>query len=106
MTRGQNDYIYEMYDVDRFIRRCISLDFPELLGFVAKKREENSNKRKDSFEHLRARFCDFVHEFSFFLQSGIKPFGMSDSDFQKTKPIIEKLVEKGQFNDSVLKNYK
>jgi hypothetical protein len=40
--------------------------------------------------------------FLFFLKNGIKPYDISESDFQSFRPIAEKLVSKGQVKKTVL----
>ncbi|MDR2004085.1 MAG: hypothetical protein LBQ74_13720 [Prevotella sp.] len=98
----------DRYDVNNFINKCIGLDFPDLLIFSHDEYKSTLNRlgkidRDTNYKIMR--YNDFVHEFLFFIQSGIKPAGMRDDDFNRTKPIIEKLVEKGQLKRTILEMY-
>ena len=48
------------------------------------------------------RYRSIVGGFLFFLRYGIKPGGVSDSDFLTFRTVIEKLVKKGQLKDTIL----
>lgn len=49
-----------------------------------------------------AKYREIQGGFLFFLRYGIKPAGISDWDFQSFRPVIEKLVEKGQLKSTIL----
>ena len=49
-----------------------------------------------------AKYREIQGRFLFFLRYGIKPSGITDEDFQSFRPVIEKLVEKGQLKSTIL----
>lgn len=48
------------------------------------------------------KYRSLLGAFVFFLRYGIKPTGITDEDFQSFRPVIEKLVGKGQLKSTIL----
>ena len=57
-------------------------------------------------EWRRKEYSKFLKGFIFFIEqgykSGIKPRGISDSDFQLFRPVCENLLKKGQFSSQAM----
>ncbi len=51
-------------------------------------------------------YRSFIHEFLFTLRIDVKPASMNNSEFKRTKPIIESLVAKGELKKEPLSLYK
>jgi hypothetical protein len=100
------EYYRNFYSIEKFIEECMSMDLFDIVKYTETKcnATEKSTKDRDE-EYLRYKYYHFVHEFAFLIKTGIKPGTMPDDDFFRTKPIIEKLVEKGQLNNSILQIY-
>jgi len=92
------------YDIDMFIEKCCKLDCGELLVFVLKECEINEKQIKGECEDLRYKYYKFVHEVAYLIQYFVKPIGMSDEDFMRTKPILENIAKQIK-NETILKIY-
>jgi hypothetical protein len=99
------------FDVDDFIAKAKGLELLALSGYCRSQlkwldaikftRGNSLTPIKDKIIYYR----DFIREYCFFLQSGIKPGKMSDTDFERTKAITEALVAKGVFEREALGVY-
>ena len=86
--------------LDKIVSKYSEKDFIDILDELGK--EISSLKAiKGRKQHL-TDYINIGKEVLFFLSSGIKPTGMSDYDFNKLKPMIKMLVEKGQLKESVM----
>ena len=64
--------------------------------------EINETKNQDTETFITG---DNIKKILFWLQNGIKPNGMSDTDFLKLKPICEKLVANNELKEQILNNF-
>jgi hypothetical protein len=81
------------------IQHCESqLNWLDKISFSPK-----SPYKEREYEILKYR--DFIGEYLFFLRSGIKPAGMKEADFQRTKEITIELVNKKNLKEDILKVY-
>lgn len=101
---------FDKYDIDGYIRKCSNMDYMDVLEYT-RKEVEGLRKINLNSKHLRNEketifvYMDFVSEFLFFLQQGIKPCGMREYHFNRTKPIIQNFVARGQWKPESLKQY-
>jgi len=106
----------ERFNIDKFIAACLELDWIDMhircvnMGILAGSMyiplEEEDYKHK---EELRLAFSRFMNEFCFIIDKehrAVIPPGMSDEDFEKVKPVIEKLVASGDLKKDWLSLYK
>ena len=96
------------YNIDEYINRCCKMGFLEICDYSQKeysniKKMNLDNKEIREYKYLIKKYQDFIHEFLFFLTSGMKPSGMKEEDFQRIMPIIKHLVDVVQMNVNVLK---
>jgi hypothetical protein len=100
------EYYRDFYSIEKFIKECMRMDLFDIVRYAETKCNATEKTRKDrDEEYLRHEYYHFVHKFAFLIKTGIKPGAMPDDDFFRTKPIIEKLVEKGQLDASILQIY-
>ncbi|MFA5872612.1 MAG: hypothetical protein WC832_01485 [Anaerolineales bacterium] len=97
-----------MYDVSTFLNRMSALDYKEILvqgDLEVRRMEEASFSKKGSVKRRNDGSVDyvrFIKGFLFFLRYCKKPVGISDSEFQKFRKVIEALVVKNQLKPEVL----
>jgi hypothetical protein len=75
----------------------------ELFEIITELQREVS--RLKSTKGRAEKFNDYINsarEVLFFLQSGVKPSGLTSFEFNKIKPMVEKLVEKGNLKKEIL----
>lgn len=93
--------IYEnRFDIDKFVEICKEKDWIDIITFAQKECDNSSKEIKNVDVYInerRQKYYHFVHELSFYVQSGIKPVGMNDDELKKAKIIIDRLKEKGQW---------
>jgi hypothetical protein len=100
------EYYRDFYNIEKFIEECMGMDRADIVRYTETKCDATERPRKDrDEEYLRHKYYHFVHKFAFLIKSKTRPFAMPGDDFFRTKPIIEKLVEKGQLNNSILQIY-
>ena len=90
------------YNIDRLLKECMNLNLIELRIFLQK---EHINPVRISRKSPQWEYNDFINEFLVLLEQGIRPGGMSRSDFMRTKPVVQNLVDKGHFHQSLLEIY-
>ena len=99
------------YDFRAFLGSISDLSYPEMI--LEAEREGTAVERALSpgrgikgidkqYKYKAMKYSELLGGFLFFLKSGIKPAGISDWDFQSFRPVIEKLVEKGQLKSTIL----
>ena len=100
------------FSIDRFIETVKSMDYPDII------RHANDECAKLEAAHRRIKgrrargqsglmsHVDFLKGFLFFIQGHGRPHGLSDHEFQKIRPVVQALVDKGQFKDEVLNWFK
>ncbi|PSL26452.1 hypothetical protein [Chitinophaga ginsengisoli] len=99
------------FEIANFIAEAIKKDFTNL--FIHCENELkwldgikfNTASQYRDWEWRIKEYREFIHEFTYILHTGNKPSGMKESDFKRTKPIIEALVEKGQLKSTILNIY-
>ncbi|HXL57541.1 MAG TPA: hypothetical protein VN958_14855 [Chitinophagaceae bacterium] len=99
------------YDINKFISEAKTKTYIELieycedkLNWLDKIRFSKKSPLKDK-EYEIKKYHDFIHEYLFFLRSGIKPAGMRKEDFEMTKEITTELVNKKNLKEEILKVY-
>jgi len=99
------------YDFQAFLNSVSDLEYPEMMWEA--KREKMAVERGLSpgrgikgidkqYRYKAIKYNELLGGFLFLLRKGIKPAGVSDWDFQSFRPVIEKLVEKGQLQSTIL----
>ena len=99
------------YNFQTFLNSISDLDYPEII--MEAEREAMAVERGLSpgkgikgidkqYQYKAIKFRELLGAFLFFLRYGKKPAGVSDWDFQSFRPVIEKLVEKGQRKSTIL----
>lgn len=100
----------DRYDIDRYIAKCCNMNLLEIIAYSEKefqwleKRKFSSRESREDEYDIR-KYKEFIHEFLYFLYTGIKPSRMPDEDFQRTKPIIEHLILDG-YSKEALRYYR
>ena len=103
--------MHQPYNFQEFLGNVGELDYSEMLqAFVREatavearlspgrgRRGINKQYRWIAVEYLR-----LLKGFIFFLRSGMKPNGLSMEDFCYFRPVVEKLIEKGQLKSGIL----
>lgn len=99
------------FKIDDFIREAKTKAWLELIEHCEKQLnwlDKISFSKKSPYkerEYEILKYRDFIGEYLFFLRYGIKPGGMKDADFQRTKEITVELVNKKNLKEDVLKVY-
>jgi len=100
--------ISSFYKIEKFIEAVKDKDYIEILRLA--EREVNYAERKMA-PHVKGavkarqeggRYVAVLKGFLFFMRYGIKPYGVSDTDFELFRPVCESLVQKKQFKPSIM----
>lgn len=98
----------DKFSIDNFITAARELDYLDLILHCQKELKwldgikiTKTSPYKDSEWSIK-EYRDFIHQFSYTLNTGNKPATMKAEQFQRTKPIIEALVLKGQWKNEGL----
>jgi len=103
--------MHQPYNFEDFLGTIGELDYSEMLQ--ASVREATDVEAQLSpgrggrgiskeYRWLAVEYVRLLKGFIFFLRSSIKPNGLSMEEFQCLRPVVEKLVKKGQLKSSVL----
>jgi hypothetical protein len=99
------------YDFQAFLDRISDLNYFEMIREAEREASAidaalspgRGRKGIDKqYKGEAASYRNLQGGFLFFLRYGIKPGGVSDLDFLSFRPVIEKLVKKGQLKDTIL----
>lgn len=99
------------YDFQAFLNSISNLDYFEMIreaereAMTVERALSPGRGRKGidkQHKYEAVKYNVLLGGFLFFLKIGIKPAGVSDLDFQSFRPVIEKLVEKGQLKSTIL----
>jgi hypothetical protein len=96
------------YDIKEFLEAMLGKDFNEIFilaeqeAFDAEIRSFNVKNAPKTREKGSVTYSRKVGNFLFFLRQGIRPSGASDEEFSLYRPICEDLVEKQEFQPTVL----
>lgn len=100
------------YDVGQFINRVKEMGYLEILEVLQHevyKAELGTSKVKGAVKKRKLGALEYAANLKaliFFLNSGIRPSGVSDHVFYSFKPIIQNLVDKKQFKHEALNIFK
>ena len=101
----------KLYDPENFISEASTMSLRELINFLNSEVQlldkiiiKNTCPHKQ-YQQEFSYYWNLLGGYLFFLKSGNKPASLKESDFQRTKPITESLVHKGQLNPSTLSAY-
>lgn len=101
-----------MYNIGDFIEKVKVKNLPEII-FEAQdevyQAEIGTSGVKGAVAKRNAGALEYANDLKgliFFLNSGIKPFGVSESVFFSFKPICENLVRKKQLKPEILELFK
>ena len=101
----------EKYNIQSFINEAKEMEFPALfihcqkeLNFLDNIKFTAKSPLKDLEWEIK-NYREFIHQFAYILHSGSRPASMEKSDFLRTKPIFENLVEKNQWKSEGLSIY-
>ncbi|HMK04920.1 MAG TPA: hypothetical protein VK489_12040 [Ferruginibacter sp.] len=105
----------ERFSIDKFIAGCLSLDWLDIhlrCQNIEVWAESITVSTKDPEylikERERVSFIQFIEQFCFIITKkniAAKPRGMSNANFLKVKPIVEKLVNAGDLKKDWLALY-
>lgn len=102
----------EEFNIDEFIEQCLKLDGPEMLlkcqnfGILV----QSINPKEPSHNNnIVINFTRFIKHLQLIItkdEQALKPVGMSEENFFKARPIVEKLVAAGYLKKNWLNVYK
>jgi hypothetical protein len=99
------------YDFQAFLNSISDLDYPKMIQEAG---QEGMRVQRvlspgrgikgidKQYKYKAQKYEELLRGFVFFLRYGTRPSGISDWDFQSFRPVIEKLVEKGQLKSTIL----
>jgi hypothetical protein len=96
-----------MSEFDDFLQTVMNMDFVQMHhmvqreGQAAQNRLIHATKRHPAPLGLRG-YEEALRGMSFWLYSGRRPDGMAASDFEKLRPICQRLIDKGQLKPTAL----
>jgi hypothetical protein len=95
----------QSYDFDDFIARMSRLDYPEILRQANSEcgRAENAGSRQR--EQGSIKYAERIKAFLFYMQHGTRPSSATDHEFARYRPVVEALVEKGQYTPEALQRF-
>ncbi|MGV3704527.1 MAG: hypothetical protein ACO1NU_04030 [Arcticibacter sp.] len=98
------------YDINDFILKYQDADFLTLIVEVTKEVQHLDARymrlKRNEYDEGLGYYRDHVGDFLFYLNSGMVPAGIKLTGLQKFLPIIENLVNKGQFKPEALNVFK
>ncbi|MGE6220429.1 hypothetical protein ACQKCH_11430 [Nubsella zeaxanthinifaciens] len=98
------------YDLNDFILKYQDADFLTLIVEVTKEVRQLDARymrlKRNQYDEGLGYYRDHVGDFLFYLNCGIVPAGIGLKGLQKFQPIIENLVNKGQFKPQALDIFK
>ena len=103
--------MYQPYNLQKFLGNVGELDYSEMLQ--ASVREATAVEARLSpgrggrginkqYRWIAVEYVRLLKGFIFFLRSGMKPNELSMEEFYCFRPVVEKLVKKGQLKSGVL----
>ena len=99
------------YDFHGFVQRMAKLHYHEILYEADKEcaavertlsQVKGAPKRR---EQGGVVYCSQIKEFLFFIQNGKRPGSASPIDFQAYKPVVESLINKGEWKAETLTQF-
>ncbi|MEJ0002283.1 MAG: hypothetical protein WDN09_03910 [bacterium] len=100
------------FDTEEYIKEVKEMNLFELIAFSSQKvswlekiKFTKTSPYKKEDEYAISRYRKFIHEFLFFLNTGVKPQNMDEDDFQRTKIVTEVLVSRGELKNRALNVY-
>jgi len=101
----------ERFSIDKFIIKASNMDWlglniyvQEQIGWLQKMKFPNKTQEERYLSSMQIQYLRFLLGFADLLTTGTKPH-MDEFDFQKTKPIIQNLIEKGNWIKSSIDIY-
>ena len=94
----------DKFNIDTFINEAKQKNLMDLLEYYReelKSVDEIRFTKTSPYRNIQSQiheYRDFIHEFSFTLRTDMKPASMKNSEFKRTKPIVESLVAKGELD--------
>ena len=101
-----------MYRIDKYIKDSIGknlIDIQVDLQHEIAKAERGTSNVKGAVKKREMGALDYAENLKglvWFLNTGIKPAGVNDIDFQLFKPLIEDLVDRNQLKEEILKRFR
>lgn len=98
-----------MYDFDKFLEEIKDLDWHTIIPLAETKcisLERGSYGVKGAVKRRELGSTELVEKIKgllFWLQNGMKPAGLSETDFQKLRPLCLNLIEKKQLKPEAIK---
>ena len=99
------------FDAEEFFQEVVDYDY-DRLGYTADREcaaaEALSFRRRGgprAREQGSVEYARILKGFLFFLQNGVRPGGLSWAEFVLFRPVIARLVEKGQFKPEALQPF-
>jgi len=99
------------FDIRKFVEKIKEEDLPEIIEKTSReaKRIENKSFNKKGAKRARKEgsieYLENLKGLLFFLKKGKKPDSVSDEVFQKYRPIIKNLVQKGELKKEILEKF-
>ena len=93
------------FDKAGFLTKILNKDWHDIIFDTdsAIRSAENIKVKGRDDEYYKSSYLIYVKSIGFFLQSVVKPAGLSDSEFQQLKPLIQNLIDKGQWKAESIK---
>lgn len=94
------------YDIDEFIKHIKAMDLINVIVTMnhelcdARTNLKGSNKKENGGDGTLYIFL--LRSFLYFLQTGKRPLGLRDEDFNKLLPVVQNLVNKKMVNAKYL----
>jgi hypothetical protein len=100
------------YNVDAFLKRVEKMSWLDLVTESHREFRNLQNFRITPWHPLYAQkskidyYTNFLGEFCFLIGQLSRPAGMSEEQFQQTRPVLESLVENNHLKANVLDKYR
>ena len=99
-----------IYDLNDFILKYQDADFITLITQISKEVQHLDalfmRLRRNEYDNGLTYYREHVGDFLFYLNTGVVPAGIQITGLEHFRPIIENLVNKGQFRPEALNIFK
>ena len=85
-------------DFNSFVKAVIERDLESIIATAREEKLEGMKMRRPL-----GRYIEVLNGLAYLLQQGARPFAVHQHEFAAMRPIIERLVEKGQLGPEILR---
>jgi hypothetical protein len=100
-----------MFDFDRFLDRMVRLSYTDILREADREAgsiERSTRKIRSVVQRRQSGGrgdVEKINAFLYFIRFKSRPSGATDSDFKKYRRVIEELVQRGELEPQVLRQF-